>query len=105
MGAGQDIEIARLRSALKGAQGDVERLTRELDQARAACRWHEEDKAELKTIAELRVNLDAFADSWHILAGRLEEGSDPKQEAGNIRILADQMHTCVGLTPRDKRAA
>jgi hypothetical protein len=95
-----DIFIARVRAEY---DSEIKRLKEEViggkDNEIALLKA---DIAQLKAMSELRSNLYAFSDTFHIAAKRIAETEDPVEEANTLNIMADQLLTVMGLPTRPK---
>ncbi len=79
------IEVMKA-TIVKEKDAEISRLTDEL--------------SSLTGIAELRANLYAFSDTFHLAAKRIVETENPAEEAATLKTLADQLLQAVGLPPR-----
>jgi hypothetical protein len=114
MSAALQMEVATLKNALRLANEEITQLKGKIDYDRATLEWKDKELEEFRQMATLRGNLDAFSDSLHLMAGRLEAATNVnpndmndalRVEAKALHSLADQLLTVIGLTPRDVRAA
>jgi hypothetical protein len=95
-----DTYIAALRA---NYEGEIKRLMDEViggkDNEIALLKM---EIAQLQKMTELRSNLYAFSDTFHIAAKRIAETEDPVEEANTLNIMADQLLTVMGLPLRSK---
>lgn len=95
------VHIAALESANKAKDEDIKNLKELLMNAQAVIAAKDADIAQLSAMQTLRQNLYALVDSFHLKAQAIVDSDDKDFEARELKILADQLLTCVGLPTRD----